>query len=54
MFRQNLGATTVEQTGGLSQDAKLCAQAELANWTGETDSEEEEGHDEGDEDEDDI
>ena len=34
----------VEQTGGLSKDAKLHAQAELANWTGDTDSEDE-GHD---------
>ena len=55
MFRQNSGATTVEQTGGgLSQDAKLHAQAELDNWTGETDSEEEEGCDEGDDEKDDI
>lgn len=53
MFRQNSGATTVKQTGGLSQDAKLCAQAELANQTGETDSEEE-GDDEGDDDDDGI
>ena len=34
----------VEQTGGLSKNAKLCAQAELANRMGDTDSEDE-GHD---------
>ena len=50
MFRQNSGATTVEQTGGLSQSAKLHAQAELANQIGETDSEEE-GDDEIDDEE---
>ena len=40
----NLGATMVEQTGGLSKDAKFHAQAELANRTGDTDSEDK-GHD---------
>lgn len=54
MFRQNLGATTVEKIGGLSQDAKLHTQVELANQPGETNSEEEEEHDEDEEDEDDI
>ena len=35
-----------EKTGGLSDSAKLCVQAELANWTGETDSKDE-GQDDG-------
>ena len=36
----------VEMTGGLSDKAKLRAQLKLANWTGETDSEDD-GQDDG-------
>lgn len=38
-----------EKTGGLSNSAEICAQAELANQTGETDSEDEDEEDGGDE-----
>lgn len=50
MFRRrNSGASTTENSGGLSDSAKLRAQAELANRTGETDSEDEGQDDWGDE-----
>lgn len=47
--RHYSGAETAEKTGGLSDSAKLHAQAELANQTGETDSEDKGQDDGGDE-----
>ena len=47
--RRYSGAETAEKTGGLFDSTKLCVQAELANQTSETDSEDEGQDDGGDE-----